>query len=74
LDALKSLMEQVGRAEQAAILQSLKADLLVLLPPQANLPGLQELNCWIDARLSQRKLAEVMAETLGVTPGAGPQG
>lgn len=64
MDALRTLMNQPAPAMQAQALKSLHSDLTQMLEHQSYGPGIQELFCWIDSKLTQRPIKTVMAETL----------
>ncbi len=68
MHALKQLMEQPLPRAQMAIFKCLRAEMLQIFDQQKPGPGIQELNCWLDAKITHRSMKEVMASTLAAAP------
>lgn len=64
MDGLKQLTQHPDPQLQSSILRDLRADLGKMMAESPQGPGIQELFCWLDSKLSGRSLREVMAETL----------
>jgi hypothetical protein len=65
MDALKALMQLAEPAMQADVLLALRQDLDEIFAHEKAGPGIQELFCWINAKLSRQPMQVVMAGMLG---------
>jgi hypothetical protein len=68
MHALKQLMALAEPSAQVVIFRRLRSELLQIFDQQQPGPGIQELNCWLDAKITQRPMKEVMASALAAAP------
>lgn len=64
LTAMAQLSQQHDRVHQKHILEQLQAGITSMMTGPSNRPGMQELRCWVEARLSERPLRAVMAKMI----------
>lgn len=66
LDAVRQLLQAAERGQQHAIMRQLQVGITELMTTSSR-PGMTELRCWVEARISHRPMREVMAEMLKPT-------
>lgn len=64
LEAMHQILQQPTRERRKAILEQLQTGIAGMMADAPSRPGMQELRCWIEARLGGRPLREVMAEMI----------